>query len=73
MKDAQRISDGILKSNTDRQVSDQAVRVGTRKAGEHSAQAAANPMDALRALVQTMKLASTGPKTEMRPVSIDGD
>ena len=49
--------------------SDQVFRINTRETEEHPA--AAIPMDTVKALMQTKKMASTAPKTEEWPPSFD--
>ena len=70
---AQRHSDGILESNTDSQASDQVFREGTRGTEERPAPAAPIPIDALLALMQTVKIVSAGPKTDIRLPSFDDE
>ena len=60
---AQRNSDSTPASNTDSQASDLASSETVRVTEEHPA--AAISMNALLALMQTIKMASAGPKTEM--------
>ena len=68
-EDAHRDSYGILESNTDSQASDQVFRENTRGTEKCPAPAAPIPMVAL---MQTITIASAGPKTEILPPSFVG-
>ena len=71
MENAQRNSDGILESDKDVQARDQVFRRNTSKAEKPPAPAI--PMDALLALMQTIKMASAGPKTKIQPPIFDSE
>ena len=73
MNDARRNFDGILESDADSQASDQVFREGTRGTEERPAPAAPIPIDALLALMQTVKIVSAGPKTDIRLPSFDDE
>ena len=63
MNDARRNFDGILESDADSRVSDQVFRENTKETEECPAPAIS--MDALRPLIQTIKVASAGSKSEI--------
>ena len=73
MEEEQKYSDSIPASDTDSQASDQAFRKGARGADECSAPAAVIPMNILLVLMQTLKMASAGPKIERWLFSFDGE
>ena len=60
-------------SDVDSQTNSQASDASEGQAAERPATPAAIPMEALLAITQALKLTNTGPRTEIRPPSFNGE